>query len=359
MIILQIAAYYAEFSGNFINALLELDKKVYSKENKMIYAFPNEAKQREWCVELQKRRKVYFLPLKNARLNVKTYKMIRRICILEKVDIIHSHFELYDIPSLFCSSRTKIIWHVHDALDAEKKGIKKTIRKVQYKFFSKRVYIITISEYDKQKLISKGVRNNCIKVIPNGIRTDCLKNIDIQKNKPVFLTMGWDFERKGVDLILQASKRLKDEHYDFEVIINCRFQTINLIKKYVDIEKEKWLFIQYPKVHIEDIYKDANIFIQASRYETFSFAVCEAAYAGLKVIISDIDGLAWAKDLKYVSVFKNENVNELYEKMKEHIISFNKNKNLENIRYNRILIDNNYSTYRWVEDILQFYERIR
>ena len=45
--------------------------------------------------------------------------------------------------------------------------------------------------------------------------------------------------------------------------------------------------------------------------------------------------------------------------MKEHIISFNKNKNLENIRYNRILIDNNYSTYRWVEDILQFYERIR
>lgn len=352
MNVLQIAAYCADFPGNFIFSLLCIDEEIKKQGGNVIYAFPNEARDKSWCIELQKQRRVYFLPLAKARLNLKTYFEIRRICRHEEIEIIHSHFELYDIPSIFTPIKVKIVWHMHDAIGAES-GMKAMIRKWQYHYLSKRVNVIAISSDDKKTLIGLHCPENRIKIIANGINTDALAHVNIPKDYPIFLSMGWDYKRKGIDLILEAAKKLRNEYQNFKLIINCRKETISKIQQQVD---KDWVIIQLPQKNMKDIYEKANIFIQASRYETFSFSVCEAAYAGLQLINSDISGLAWAKELECVHVFESENVNDLYFRMKELVEHFSKIK--WNSMKDRNTIEEKYSAKRWANDIYNVYEEL-
>ena len=79
MKILQVCAYAASYTGNFMSALYELEKNVNSRGGTIIYAFPEKAKKLEWVHELQSRTKVYFLPLAKARIKPTTYYFFRKI----------------------------------------------------------------------------------------------------------------------------------------------------------------------------------------------------------------------------------------------------------------------------------------
>lgn len=354
MNVMQIAAYCAEFPGNFIFSLLSIDKKIKKEGGEIIYVFPNEAQNKAWCIELQKSRKVFFLPLARARLKWKTYSKIRKICQNEKIDIIHSHFELYDIPCLFTSKRIKIVWHLHDAIGAEE-GLRAIIRKLQYRYLPERAVVVPIFDDDRKKLINMKCPENNILVIPNGISTEDLVNITLPKDHPIFLSMGWDYKRKGIDLIITAAKRLREEYQNFELIINCRKDTMPQIQEQIDINSD-WINIQLPQKNMSDIYNKANVFIQASRHETFSFAVCEASYVGLKLIISDIPGLTWAQKLESVCIFENGNADDLYLKMKEIVAGFSEIK--WDCSSDKRMIEERYSTKRWANDVYSVYKEL-
>lgn len=354
MNILQIAAYCADFPGNFIFSLLCIGEKIQNEGGKVVYAFPDEARSKSWCIELQKRSKVFFLPLSRARLNWKTYIKIRKICQDEKIDIIHSHFELYDIPCLFTSKKIKIVWHLHDAIGGEK-GLRSIIRKLQYRYLTKRIVVVAISDDDRKSLLKLGCPKEKIYVILNGISTASLSHIEIPKEYPIFLSMGWDYKRKGIDLIIEAAKRLREECQNFKLLINCREETIAQIQEQVDINDE-WINIQLPQKNMSDIYSKANIFIQASRHETFSFAVCEASYVGLQLIISDIPGMEWARKFEKVRIFENENVDDLYCRMKEIVEEFSKLS--WEYPMDKRMIEEKYSTKRWANELYGVYEEL-
>lgn len=101
------------------------------------------------------------------------------------------------------------------------------------------------------------------------------------------------------------------------------------------------------------MYKSANIFIQASRKETFSYAVCEASYMGMPVISSDIAGLEWAHMLPTVTFFENENVEELYNLMK----TFLDGKQFVEKDYNqtKAIINSDYTIHAWAHKIMRIY----
>ena len=351
MNILQIAAYCASFPGNFIFSLLELDKQI--NNGKVIYAFPEEAKDKPWCVELQKSRTVYFLPLAKARIRFSTYKKIRDICKTEEIDIIHSHFELYDIPCLFASKKVHIVWHMHDSIQAEM-GIRGLLRKIQYRKMNNHVSIVTISDKDRASLINMGCNPKQVYVVKNGISVEALCGIEIDKTHPIFLSMGWDYKRKGIDLILEAAQKLRKEYHNFELIINCRKETVPYIKESISLESDDWVSLQFPQEDMKEVYSKANIFIQASRHETFSFAVCEAVYAGMRVIVSNIPGLEWSHELQSTVVFENENSFDLYCKMKMFVENFNDI--VWSYPADKNLIEERYSARHWAAELLLLYE---
>ena len=119
MTVLQICAFGAPSPGNFISSLTSLEPTLSEEGIQTIYAFAETAKGRPWCEELCKRAKVYFLPVSHARILPKTYQIVRQIYQENQIDIVHSHFELYDIPATAMAPKnTKVFWHLHQNMQS-------------------------------------------------------------------------------------------------------------------------------------------------------------------------------------------------------------------------------------------------
>ena len=125
MTVLQVCAFGAEHPGNFIASLEALEFALAEKGIRTIYAFIDRAKDKDWCKNICRRTKVYFLPEAKARILPRTYSIMYCIYKENNVDVVHTHFELYDIPAtVMAPPKTKVFWHLHDALKIQKDLLK-------------------------------------------------------------------------------------------------------------------------------------------------------------------------------------------------------------------------------------------
>ena len=317
MTVLQVCAYGADYPGNFIASLEALEAALKDKGIHTIYAFVEKASEKPWCKEIQKRTKVYFLPEAKARILPKTYRIFHRIYRENAVDIVHSHFELYDIPATVAAPKgTKIFWHLHDPINPGT-GLRGILWKLQYGVVGKRANLISVADFYRDAVIKMGFPAAQAVTVLNCINLNRIRDCRNSTEKPYdFLTFGWDFYRKGDDLILQACDRLERDGYQFRLLLNGNEQTWPKLEQYLNGRKPAYLECGNPVSDINQLFDNSKVFIQASRRETFSYAVCEAAYAGLPVISSDIAGLEWAHELPSVTFFPSEDVQTLYEAMK-------------------------------------------
>ena len=317
MTVLQVCAYGADYPGNFIASLEALEAALKEKGIHTIYAFVEKASAKPWCKEIQKRTKVYFLPEAKARILPKTYRIFHRIYRENAVDIVHSHFELYDIPATVAAPKgTKIFWHLHDPINPGT-GLRGILWKLQYGVVGKRANLISVADFYRDAVIKMGFPAAQAVTVLNCINLNRIRDCRNSTEKPYdFLTFGWDFYRKGDDLILQACDRLERDGYQFRLLLNGNEQTWPKLEQYLNGRKPAYLECGNPVSDINQLFDNSKVFIQASRRETFSYAVCEAAYAGLPVISSDIAGLEWAHKLPSVTFFPSEDVQTLYEAMK-------------------------------------------
>lgn len=317
MTVLQVCAYGADYPGNFIASLEALEAALKDKGIHTIYAFVEKASAKPWCKEIQKRTKVYFLPEAKARILPKTYRIFHRIYRENAVDIVHSHFELYDIPATVAAPKgTKIFWHLHDPINPGT-GLRGILWKLQYGVVGKRANLISVADFYRDAVIKMGFPAAQAVTVLNCINLNRIRDCRNSTEKPYdFLTFGWDFYRKGDDLILQACDRLERDGYQFRLLLNGNEQTWPKLEQYLNGRKPAYLECGNPVSDINQLFDNSKVFIQASRRETFSYAVCEAAYAGLPVISSDIAGLEWAHELPSVTFFPSEDVQTLYEAMK-------------------------------------------
>ena len=320
MTVLQVCAYGADYPGNFIASLEALEAALKEKGIHTIYAFVEKASAKPWCKEIQKRTKVYFLPEAKARILPKTYRIFHRIYRENAVDIVHSHFELYDIPATVAAPKgTKIFWHLHDPINPGT-GLRGILWKLQYGVVGKRANLISVADFYRDAVIKMGFPAAQAVTVLNCINLNRIRDCRNSTEKPYdFLTFGWDFYRKGDDLILQACDRLERDGYQFRLLLNGNEQTWPKLEQYLNGRKPAYLECGNPVSDINQLFDESKIFIQASRKETFSYAVCEAAYAGLPVISSDIAGLEWAHELPTVHFFPSEDVQTLYDVMKSFL----------------------------------------
>ena len=361
MKILQICAYAGPYEGNFMKSLYTLEKNMLNYGYETIYAFPESIKDNEWVKKLvakkerkKERKKVYFLPLRKARIRPKTYIEVKRI-LKENSDIriVHSHFELYDIPArLMFPREVKVFWHLHDPIDINRKGNRALLERLQYKYLSKNVTLLSVAEKYRQDLIRAGFPQDRAFTLPNGIDLERIElNSNIDKDYD-FLAYVWDFRRKGCDIIIKAANILIQKGYDFKVLLigNSEAQTY-IDDNYSDIKQ--YFSVRNAEQDINQLFKKARVFISASRAETFSYAVCEAAYAGLNVISSDIPGLEWAKQIPSIQYFESENPILLSEKME----NFLNNASIDDpkISASRKIIEESFSVQHWCEQIVSYY----
>ena len=357
--ILQVCAFGAPNPGNFIASLSALEDKLKEKGFETIYAFAETAKDKEWCMKLAKDHRIYFLPVAKARILPKTYRMLRKIYKENDISIVHSHFELYDIPvTVTAPNHVKIFWHLHDPLPDKLVGTRGILTRIQYGIVGKRATLLSVSEYYRKQIIKLGFPEKQSVTILNGISLDRIKFVPVeqQEKKYTFLTFCWDYFRKGTDLILNACDRLYEEGYQFKILLNGNEQSWSYVKEHYQQEDiPAYIECGGSVKDVNILYADTKAFIQASRRETFSYAVCEAVYAGLPVITSDIPGLEWTHEIPTVLFFKREDADGLYECMKKIVSQTGVFDNRE-INYSRKLITEKFSLGIWCEKVIKMYE---
>ena len=356
MTVLQVCAYGAAYGGNFIASLEALEAELAKRNIRTIYAFVGRAGEQDWCRQIEKRTKVYYLPEARARILPKTYAIFRQIYRENDISIVHSHFELYDMPATVTAKPgTRIFWHLHDPIRIEKKEkIRQLLWKLQYGVVGKRAKLLSVAEEYRKAVIALGFPEPQTATVVNGLDLGRVVPVEPERETAYdFLTFGWDFHRKGGDLILDACALLEKEGYSFRLLFNGNGHTWPKLTEHLGGPDPKWLVRGEPVENINELFDASRVFIQASRRETFSYAVCEAAYAGLPVISTDIAGLEWAHDLPTVDFVPGEDTRALYTAMKQYLDG--KHVSREQCVHSRDIIGRKYSTAEWTRKILEHY----
>tara|TARA_B100001093_G_C26804335_1_gene1004813 strand:- start:422 stop:1633 length:1212 start_codon:yes stop_codon:yes gene_type:complete len=165
-------------------------------------------------------------------------------------------------PTLFCSLNTlifaqisggKSVLHIQDfEIDAMfglvkvKDGrIKKLILKIEKKIYEKYDHISTISSGMMDRAITKGVKKEKLILFPNWCELDHLKaasyNVDlfakfnINLNKKIILYSGNIGEKQGLEVVIDAAKKLQEInslHFVFVGEGAAKNNLVNLSKKY-------------------------------------------------------------------------------------------------------------------------------
>ena len=364
MKVIQISNFFADFRGSFINQLELLADNIKKSGGECTFIFPNQAKELSWCIDLKMRHKIYFISGINWRTRNLVNKELTNIFNIVKPDVIHSHFDGYDVSITISAAKdVQKIYHRHNEFDLSNLPLFKKIYAlliINYKmlYLRNKGYSIFISNEMCNNFINKGyiIKKKAV-VVFNGISTKTFENVKVTKqrfDKPVIFSLIGNWHTKGGDIILEAVKFINRK--EDKVILACIISE----EKLQEIRNSNqilpsWIIPLSSTNNIAKYFSFANIFISASRKETFSYTLAEAIYFGLPCITSDISGVQWAKELKSIRFFESENIKALANEI-EYLL---KNKVEPNwLLQDKIIIKDKFSDDVWCKNILSFYSKI-
>ena len=280
------SAYCAPYKGNFITTLAELQKRLKAEGGEAVFLFPKESQNLDWTTSLEG---VSFLTGNPIRDIFLIAKIIRR----QKINLVHTHFcqvkddMLFKFATAF-HQKTVTVRHMHMIYRNKKNKLAEALKRA----ISNADIEIACSDYAKNAMTQSGFR--AVKVITNAVdfkRLDApsitRKNRDITEKN--ILMFGFGYEVKGVDLAIKALQRLNNPHLRLKICIAANKE--ELIDKIKTEFGEIPTFVELlpPTEEIVSYYKNADIFLSASRRESFCFAIREAGYCECVLVASNID----------------------------------------------------------------------
>ena len=351
MTVLEICAYAAPYEGNFIRSLKALAQTM--AEAQFVFAFPSNAAKLPWVKELSKTYDVFFLPLSKARLRPSTYLQLRKIYKkYPDIKIVHSHFELYDVPvSLTAPKTCSVFWHLHDAIEIYQDFRSRLIHKVQYGILHGKAKLVSVSVRHRDYAVRLGFPVKQTICCPNGLDTRRIRQVSApySSRRFDFLIFGWDYYRKGVDLCIAACRQLQQPLKVGLVMSGEEYRRITEAEEIPDcIERID------PVPDVNELYSASRCFLHISRAEGHSYALLEAIYAGLPIICSDISENAFAFEFPCVKTVQAGNTEQLTEAMRQALHAGDITDGQK--ASCRALIEESYSLEAWTRKMKDIYE---
>lgn len=362
--ILHIMNYAASYRGNFMDSLGSLDEKLRRDNLKNIYLFTGDAKNQGamgWIGEMQLQGKeVYFL----SENRMSDAKLIYRLIKENNVKAVHTHFiTMQQYLSIYLAtfgSKIPVIMHMHNHSKEAGNPLKNFLRRALYG----KCIMVACSESVYHSLERDYPKNEKY-AIDNGVNFSRLDNyvplterdFGLEKNQGVFLIFGFDFYRKGVDLAVRALKKLRDQGYDYSLLVSLSTNFEQVEKNIVDIlgEMPSWIKVIPARNDVATLYNFVDVFLSPSREEGLPYSVVEAGYATCSVVMSDISAQAHLK-IPYGYWFESENVKDLADKIlvacSEH------NQKLENWEKVKQSMKENYALDAWSNQVEKLYKKI-
>ncbi|MGN0437491.1 MAG: glycosyltransferase family 4 protein [Lachnospiraceae bacterium] len=244
---------------------------------------------------------------------------IKKILNNHKIGIVHTHFLTANQFAVVKISTHKtdndVVVHFHNHAVPSNSLIKTIVRKLMYSDCK----MIGVSES-----VTKGLREifpyaRCYEV-DNAIDFKRLEKVgkfeyflnenDLKKKK--CLIFGFEYERKGVDLALEAVSKIIENGEKIILIISLSTNE-EIVKKKIKNrfgEIPSWVKCIKARNDVATLYKNVDVFLSPSREEGFCYSIVEAAYCGCNVVASRIPA---QEDLRVPGVFwvESENIDDL------------------------------------------------
>jgi glycosyltransferase involved in cell wall biosynthesis len=217
---------------------------------------------------------------------------IKKYCIRNKIDIIHSHHRYFDFLANIISKFINI----------------KTVTSVQSFVTGKKMFsynadvLIAPGNSIKNYLISYfGKPENKIKIVHNFEDlsdckttgdTDKLKsNLGIDNSKFVIGFIGrFNFEEKGVDILLQAMIKLQNDYRNLFLLLIGKGKDGENINKIIKENKISAVIIE-PQENIFDYLRILNVFVLPSRIDPFPIVMLDSGIMEVPFIGAEVDGI--------------------------------------------------------------------
>ncbi|RBN49502.1 glycosyltransferase family 4 protein [Flavobacterium psychrolimnae] len=332
MVVIQCSQFSAPYKGAFIKSLERLEE-LNSENSKFVYVFPQKTKKTSWINQFMNDHEVYFTMDDFINGSDELLVIFNEV----KPDIVHTHFDGYDIPVTFAKNGylkkyghdIKVIWHLHNKITFHSNNLKKIyqfiIFKYHYGYLARKVNIISVSD-EMSKFVSRfGNRNNLkfiTEVIFNGARqpNKIFRNARLKTDCVVFGTFGGRNIDKRIDVLLNAAQILSEKNLKFKVVITKGVDTVEVVKYFFRGNFPDWLELIDETDNVADFFNSINCYVSTSVHETFSFAILEATFYNIPVIQSNIPGTMWNADKPSTFVFESLNSKDLSIKMEEVIL---------------------------------------
>lgn len=340
-----VSQFAADYAGNFILMLNSLAESLVQKyDAEVFFIFPKQ-KESPWLKELSGKYEIAFV---NA-FSQESHLQIKELFDKWKIDIVHTHFEAFDIPVSKAAAKSerdiRQVWHLHDYVDLTKQGRGKWLKRIKtsykywvhYKYYGNKAYLIGVSP---EVLYTIEQFKKSLFIYPKAASTAELENMSFKSGEAVL--NGIDFSRingrysrpagefvflsfaslitwKGIPTLLSAAEMLKTEGYHFEVHLTRGAYLDKYLKNRYPDGYPQWLSVIDQTDNIASIFDSSSCYVSASIAETMSMAIAEASIYGLPVIQSDIPGTWWNAGNPSAFIFEKGNVKALCQKMKELI----------------------------------------
>ena len=360
--VLFLCEYQSLYSGNFIPSLMALEEGLKEKNIACVYAFPKQAKARDWVRVMEaKGKKIIFFDFHVSRWRF--IKQLDKVVKQNNIYLIHSHFA--HILKVECYAllhrHVRVFIHMHSDLSAGKSSLKLKIKSyILYHACSGGVNFFSVSQ-DLAR-----VNPNKIQYVPNALADKRLSDFPIDGDKvrrennidkdSIFCELfGWSPLIKGVDIAVNAISRLNDslEKPIILGIVCGREMTPDKMQQWIQLHTHcsgKESFIRYlqPREDVFSYHAAADFLLLASRSEGFPYSVLEMLSLGKNCVVSDIPSVAWAKKYDLVHFFTTADSDSCMQTIKS-VIKCPKMQN--NDLAKRIKKD--YSIDQWVKTIIQ------
>ncbi|MGL5006709.1 MAG: glycosyltransferase family 4 protein [Plesiomonas sp.] len=228
--------------------------------------------------------------------------------------------------------------------------------------------VVGVSRPVIEGLIDDGVPNERLNVIYNGIDADRLAShsiVDIRQHfgipekRLLLITVGSLIARKGMDILINAIKQLRDKQCDVALVMlgegDAHFA---LTQQIHDLGVMQYVFLGGEITDVGGWLRGgADIMVSAAREEVFGLVLAEAGWAGLPVIAPKVGGIpdVVADQLSGV-LFPAEDVNALVAAIEQLYNS--PEQRLQMGKAGQLRVSQQFSVERYVQDIQVIYQQL-
>lgn len=343
MKIIQIVSYYPPHLGGMENVAKEISERL-AKKGHDVEVFTSDIGSKKNKLESTKNLKINYLKSFEIANTPVIPSLFFKLLKISKDSIIHLHLAQAFIPEIvyLISKIRKIPYVVYIHIDLNPSGKLGFLIPAYKKIFLKKVLLsaskVIVPTIDYVRLISKKYnlpkKNICI--VPCGIDLNNFHQSPADLHDPIrLLFVGRLQVQKNVPLLIKSFKYLVD-NTKFNIELNIvgdgedKDKIIQLINS-LNLSNKIHLLKKLEKKSLYETYRNSDIFILTSKYESFGIVLVEAMASGLPIVASDITAVR--------NVVINKKTG-LLSKLSEKDFAKNINKILSNTELRKILIAN-------------------